>query len=234
MRYIAIFLLIANLAYVFWSVTRPPAAAGPAGEEGSGDRPLLNTGITLVSEFAAQAAEQAELNAEADARCTRITGFASIDAANSLLIDVQQTGYSGGLALTGEPLPSQYRVYLPPASSQSIATITLDGLSERLSAADLQIDSYLITRGTLSNGIALGVFNDESNALRVQSEVAALGYEPRIEEIPRSTGEIGVWLLNPQSAPLNEAEWLDLSAERPGLIRSENLCQTLVQASQFP
>ena len=59
MRYIAIFLLVANLGYVIWNFTQtdqllPGRSPGQARENWA----LLNTGITLVSEFTAQSAEQ--------------------------------------------------------------------------------------------------------------------------------------------------------------------------------
>ena len=239
MRYIAIFLLVANLGYVIWNFTQtdqilPGRSPGQASEQAPENWALLNTGITLVSEFTAQSAEQERLNALDSALCTLVSGFTSIDSASALLLDAEQLALTGGVILLGEPLPSQYRVYLPPSSSREIAAITLAGVSESSSAADLEIETYLITRGALANGVALGVFSARENADEVRAAVAELGYSPQIEEIPRSDGGIGVWLRNSDSGPLEEAEWLDLSTERSDLIRSENLCQTLVQASQFP
>ena len=239
MRYIAIFLLVANLGYVFWNVTRtdqtlPERSPGQSSEQATENRALLNTGITLISEFTAQSAEQERLNARDNALCTLVSGFASLDEASAFLLDAQQIDLAGDVLLLGEPMPSQYRVYLPPASSREIATIILEAASEAISAADLEVETYLITRGALVNGIALGVFSTQENADEVQTAVTQLGYTPQVEEIARSDGGYGVWLRNADSSPLNEAEWLDLSTERSDLIRSENLCQTLVQASQFP
>lgn len=229
MRYIAVFLILLNLAYLGWNLARPPV--GPVQTEAP--RPLLNTGLTLLNEYQADAAEQARLNALAERQCTLVSGFASLDGAALFMDEARGMGLEAALQLGGEPLPSQYRVYLPSASSRSIATITLDGLGERLAQTDLGIESYLITRGPLENAVALGVFADQDSARAVQEQVRGLGYEPRIEEIPRSTGGIEVWLRAPSSQRVEDAEWLDLTAERPALTRSENLCQTLVQAPQF-
>jgi hypothetical protein len=138
------------------------------------------------------------------------------------------------LNLTGVPLDPQYRVYIVPASSRNVATITLDGVSERLAAADLQVETYLITRGLLENGIGLGVFAAEDGAVAVMGQVTELGYDVEIEEIPRSEGEIQVWLRPPDSGQVGDSKWLDLSADRPYLTRTENLCETIAQATQFP
>lgn len=229
MRYIALFLLLLNLVYFGWNLSRP--APEPVVEPQS--RPLLNTGLTLLSEFEADSELQARLNALASRQCSGVSGLSTLDEANEFMAQARAAGLEAALELQGEALESQYRLYLPPASSRSIATITLDGLAERLQQAELEIDSYLITRGLLENAIALGVYEDLSRAQDVRASVAALGYAPEIEEIPRSTGEIRVWLRHPEAERVTEAEWLDLTAERPDLSRSENLCETLVQAPQF-
>lgn len=230
MRYIALFLVLANIAYFIWWETRPPRAEVPS----SGPRPLLNNGLMLLSEFDRQSALQARLNAEAARLCTVVSGFSSVDDANSFMAQARASGMTGLLNLTGTALEPQYRVYLPPASSREVAAITLDGLSERLQAAEIEAETYLITRGLLENGIALGVFDDGGAAQGVREAVSDLGYEVQIEEIPRSDGAAEVWLRPVESDRIDDAQWLDLSAERPDLTRSENLCETIAQASQFP
>ena len=230
MRYIVIFLLLANLVYLGWNYYQP-APSAPASEL---TRPLLNNGLMLLSEFEVVAAEQARLNAEAARLCAQITGFASVDDANSLIAAARALGLQATLELTGTALAPRFRVFLPPASSRSIATITLDSLSERIRNAGMQIETYLITRGLLENAIALGVFTSLSAAEMTRQQLQELGYEAEIEEIPRSDGDIEVWLKDPDSDQVGDTEWLDLSAERPELSRAENLCQTIAQVSQFP
>ena len=233
MRYIAVFLILANFAYLGWNLWQEQAAESPGTNEAVTQRPLLNTGLTLVSEYQAAAAEQAAREAEASRLCSLVAGFASLDEANTFIALAGQAGLSARLALSGDSLPSQYRVYLPPASSRSIATITMDGLGERLAEAGVDVETYLITRGLLENAIALGVYEQESAAAEVVAAVEALGYSPKSQDIPRSTGEPQVLLDPGPQARINEAEWLDLTAETPALSRSENVCETLVQARQF-
>ena len=136
--------------------------------------------------------------------------------------------------LAGEVLPPSYRVYLPPASNREIATITLDGLSERLVGENLQVETYLITRGLLENAVALGVFPVLEDALRIRDQVAGLGYLVEIEEIPQSTGALQLVLAKPDFTPLDVAEWLEFAGDRPDLTYSENLCETIAQGAQFP
>ncbi len=230
MRYIAVFLVIGNLVYFGWNQTHPRENALLASES----RPLLNNGLMLVSEFEAQSAQQALENAEATRVCSIVSGFNSIDEANSFMAAARNLSLGALLNFTGEALPSQYRVFLAPASSRGITIITLEGLSERITEAELEVESYLITRGLLENAIALGVYLTMAEAESVQRVITAFGYAPEIEEMFRSEGEIQVWLRPANSAQVETAQWLDLSAERPDLTRTENLCETIAQASQFP
>ena len=225
MRYIAIFLLLANIAYLAWSYFVEEA---PVARVASAPRPLLNSGLILLSEYQQQLAE---LLAES---CFTVASFESTDEATSFIGELDQRQFAASLRLTGEMLDSRYRVFLAPASSRGIATITLDSLSDTLAAARLQIESYLITRGSLENCIALGVFAQRDNAQQVQNQLLALGYAAEIEEIPRSTGEIQVWLQLLQADAMENPEWLELTASRPDLRIMENLCETIAQGSQFP
>ena len=225
MRYIAIFLLLVNIGYFSW-VRYAAEPIAPAVT--STPRLLLNSGLTLVSEYEAQLVAQSALN------CFTIGSFSTIDDASSLIAEMGEAVLASSVVLSGDPLSSQYRVFIPPASSRGIATITLDGLSEVLRAADMESEIYLIARGMLENGIALGVFSKLGDAQAARNGVQGLGYAPQIEEIPRSTGDIEVQLQVMEQYVLENPGWPDLTAGRPNLIITENLCETIAQGTQFP
>jgi cell division septation protein DedD len=76
-----------------------------------------------------------------------------------------------------------YWVYLPamPTREQALTTArTLSGKGVR--------DYYVVTAGDQQNTISLGLFRDQSNAERRRSEVAALGFTPKVntrtEDLP--------------------------------------------------
>lgn len=225
MRYIAIFLLLANIGYFAW--VRFGAQPQPLSPP-QAPRPLLNTGLTLVSEFQEQLAARPQL------RCFTVASFDTNDDASSFIAQFAEIAFDARLHLTGEPLSSQYRVFLPPASSRGIATITLDSLSDSLLEAQMQIETYLITRGPLENGIALGVFGERDNAEAALAAVQSLGFAPQIEEIARSSGEIQVRLQMLEQDVSENPEWLDLTLDRPDLTITENVCETIAQGTQFP
>lgn len=231
MKYIAIFLLLANLGYFAWLNLAVAPVTVPIRPEPA---PLLSDGMILLSEYQAQVAEDGLIARQQSQICLIITGFANRDDANGFVDEVAASGLQTTLQPLGEVLPSQFRVYLAPASSRAIATITLDGLSERASETATELEFYLITRGTLENGIALGVFDSREEALEIQAQVSEMGYSPEIQEIPRSDGGISVTLRTSGSLTLDSMEWLDLVAERPYLKATENLCETIAQGEQFP
>ena len=225
MKYIAIVLLLANLGYFAWNYQQPLSAPVP-----QTPRPLLNTGLTLISEYDQQSAALAQ---EAARQCSVVTGFVSVDEANGFIENARALNLQAFLNIGESQSEPQYRVYLPPTPSREIATLTLDDLSERLLTAELEIETYLITRGELENAVALGVYLTRREAAVVQSQVYELGYTPFIDEIAEPDGLVQVWLRPTESERVNEAEWLDLSAQNGDLTRQENLCQTIAQASQF-
>ena len=225
MRYIAIFLLLANIGYFSWVRYSAQRITAPVPNT---PRLLLNSGLTLVSEYELQSAAQPALT------CFTIQSFSTIDDASSLIATMGEAVFSSTVRLSGDPLSSQYRVFIPPASSRGIAIITLDGLREGLIAAEMEMESDLITRGMLENGITLGVFSQQGDAQAARNGVQQLGYAAKIDEIPRSTGEIQVQLQVLERYVLENPAWLDLAAGRLNLTITENVCETIAQGSQFP
>jgi hypothetical protein len=231
MKYIAIFLFLGNVGYFLWSAS---PLAEPVTLQRPAPRPLLNNGLTLLEEYQTQRDEFLLTELQASKTCLRVGGFNTSDEANSFIFSAQEEGLSGQLRFEGEQLPSQYRVFLPPASSRAIAAIVLEALSEASEAAGLRLETYLITRGSLENAIALGVFESFELATDIEAQVANLGYRPKVEEVVRSVGGIAVWLESTDSLGLQSIEWLDLAQESQDLIASENLCETIAQGEQFP
>ena len=221
MRYIAIFLLMANIVYFSWIRYSDPPITLPVA---STPRLLLNSGLTLVSEYEAQHA----LN------CFTIESFNTIDDASSFIAEMGEAAFSSNVNLSGDPLSSEYRVFIPPASSLEIATIILNELRESLIAAKLEVKSYLIARGMLENGIAMGVFSQLGDAEASRNAIRRLGYTLEIEEIPRSTGKIQVQLQVLERYVLENPTWLDLTGGPLNLTITENVCETIAQGSQFP
>ena len=231
MKYIVLFLILANLGYFAWlSVGATPIV--PIGFSES--RPLLSDGMMLLSEYNARVAGE-ELILSAQSRtCLTVTGFSNFDDAISFEDVASNSGLSTSQQLMGSLLASLFRVYLPPASSQAVAAITLDTVKEKVAVSELAIETYLVTRGLLENSIALGVVSSLTEADEIQSALVSLGYNPEIQELPQSDGGIAVYLSAASSLSLESSEWLSLILQRPYLAAVENVCETIAQGAQFP
>jgi len=231
LKYIVLFLILANLGYFAWlSVGATPIV--PIGFSES--RPLLSDGMMLLSEYNARVAGE-ELILSAQSRtCLTVTGFSNFDDAISFEDVASNSGLSTSQQLMGSLLASLFRVYLPPASSQAVAAITLDTVKEKVAVSELAIETYLVTRGLLENSIALGVVSSLTEADEIQSALVSLGYNPEIQELPQSDGGIAVYLSAASSLSLESSEWLGLVLQRPYLAAVENVCETIAQGAQFP
>jgi len=231
MRYIVVTLLIANLAYFGWQLYSPPIAL-PA--DSAISRPLLNQGLVLLSEFNETVAATGEIDATPAKLCYLVEDFYSIEEANNFINLVENRGYLAELNPADENSPPQFRAYLAPAANREMATTSLDRLREQLADQGLQVETYLITRGPLENAVALGVYSDMVEIQRLDSQLAGLGYEVEVEEIPMTSESYQLVLAKADFSPLDIAEWLDFAGDRPDLSYSENLCEVIAQGIQFP
>jgi hypothetical protein len=225
MRYTVVFLILANLAYFGWNY-RYPLPESPRGAA----QPLINSGLTLVSEFEEQTGFAA---LEARRQCSLVSGFESADEAENFMTQARGRGLQAFLAGSLATSRSQYQVFLPPTASTEIARLTLADLAQRVEEAGIEAETYLITRGQLQNAVALGVFESATEAVVLRDQVSELGYSPQIQQFDAFVSSVQVWLRPTESERVNELEWLDLTGVRPHLSRVENLCQTIAQASQF-
>ncbi|MFT6093072.1 MAG: hypothetical protein ACJA2Q_000962 [Pseudohongiellaceae bacterium] len=225
------FLILTNLGYFAW-LKFGAIPIAPVGLSESG--PLLSDGMILLSEYNARVAEEDLIRSAQSRMCLTVTGFSNFDDAVSFENAAFNSGLSTSQQLIGSLLASQFRVFLPPASSQAVAAITLDALNEKVAQAELAIETYLITRGLLENAIALGVVSSLAEAEEIQSALVNLGYIPEIQELLQSDGGIAVHLSAASSLSLESSQWLGLILQRSYLVAVENVCETIAQGAQFP
>ncbi len=115
----------------------------------------------------------------------------------------------------GEP---SYWVYRAPEVSRKEALRRLHELQAK------GIDSYVIPKGELENGISFGVFSRLSGAEARLAEVKRLGYVADIHRMERTYEEIWVVLGAGEEAKLGQELWLELLNREEGLERRQNFC----------
>jgi len=127
-----------------------------------------------------------------------------------------------------------YRVYLPAEPGRQAALDLIAELRRDSEAAGLSMDSYIVSGGNLDNAISLGLFSDERNALRVQTQVQTLGYSPVIAPEERQSSRfwlvIGAAAVSDNFLESIRAQMLDVT----DFSVRENLCEMIAHQEQFP
>ncbi|MEX0618728.1 MAG: SPOR domain-containing protein [Pseudohongiellaceae bacterium] len=242
MRTVILLLLVTNLGFLAWNMFQPPWQDLVVGSD-YGARAV--PGITLLAERT----PEPDIPTEPERPASRVIGpqsgggamnciaiglFPTLDDAFQFIAQARELGFNAELAVDGPMLDPQYRVFLPPAESREMATTMLDELNRRALDQGMTLESYLVTRGELENGVALGVFNQADNATEIVRQVASLGFEVRISEVPQTDGDISVHLKNLENERLGDTLWSQLILDRPYLDQSQNVCETIAQGRQFP
>jgi hypothetical protein len=161
--------------------------------------------------------------------CMMLGPFASEEAAR-VVMPVSGVSFrieSRSEAVAAVPL---YRAMIPPAASRELALARQSEVRAAIERAGGRIETYLVTSGPIANAVSLGVFSEQSNALNVQSLLAAEGIDVVVERENRS--EVRHWLVTDDSKAIEIMEEnVNFQASAVALSRvSENLCETIAQA----
>ena len=117
---------------------------------------------------------------------------------------------------------SNYWVYLKPEISRKEALRRLSELQKK------GIDSYIIPRGNLANGISLGIYTNQTLAVTMRDRTKEMGYAPEIIETPRQQQQIWIFLTTREASVLNEETWLNLLSNEDSLEKRKNICSELL------
>lgn len=230
MRWVFFSLLAANVAFFVWHSLSAPAV-GPSFEPEFIPPPVpLSSAkqVRLLRELAPSAVRvRRESPIENPSLCFMVGAFASqVDAkefmARLAALDVLSFEHPVDLS-AGEG----YWVYLQPFANRDEARRRLAELQAR------GIDSYIIPKGELENGISLGVFTRRDLAEARLTELKRLGLPVNLYNIERSYREHWVMLGEAEEHKLDESVWATLLAENISLRRRQNLCSDVASAKNF-
>lgn len=257
MRGVVLGLLLANLVPVIWFLLQPShnnSSSSALRAVVSGQEAAV-TSIALLSEAPEQSlvpyggaidtvqiastgvpshAESFEVELPGQPQsCVELGPFATRQLADSMIASVAPDIVLE-LESRMQQLPSSYRVYLAPFGNREAASESLDRLRAALTVNALAIETFLIPRGELANGIALGLFSEQRNALNVKEQVEGLGFSVTIREEPRQGEQL--WLFSHPFDFEGKIEPLrsSLAELAPSAQLLEKLCQTIAQDIQLP
>lgn len=238
MRGLLLGLLLANILYVGLAFALRAKVAGgenlPAGEES------IST-VQLVSEvYPGQLLSYPQgpgvlfpgsgqtIELSPHPYCAQVGGFESLEDANDF-VAVTASKFRAVLDVRQLAVKSQYRVYLPPFEGREVAVDAIEQLRATLTANNIVIDSFLIPQGELANGIALGLFSEQTNAANVKLQLEKFGYDVMVQEVPGTRQELNVMIGELESGATFQGYWSEIQRARPYLRMVEKLCETIAQ-----
>lgn len=116
------------------------------------------------------------------------------------------------------PAGPGYWVYLAPEENRKLALRRLNELQVK------GVDSYVIPRGELENGISLGVFSKKALSDARIKEMAAIGLSPKVEIIERTYRELWVMLNRGEGQKMSKLTWERAMDGINVLERRQNFC----------
>lgn len=170
-RVLVFALLAANLGYCAWSLSQPSKPVVEAPPPSPEVKPLV-----LIREREEQLLrEGGDLGSGMDSDCYALGPFQTQAdvrrVANAMATTVAQSRQRQQM----QTLDRGFWVYLPAVSTREDAL----NLARELSAAGLK-DYYVVTAGDRENTVSLGLFKEETNAVRRQAALQALGFDAQI------------------------------------------------------
>lgn len=173
---------------------------------------VRETASILPSSSAAQTA------GDEGARCEMVGAFRNKnEAANFIerLIAVGAVARQKEMVLPAGP---GYWVYLKPERSREGAFQKLKELQSR------GIDSYVIPKGELVNGISLGMFSQKDLSEMRLREMKDYGLQPMLEVVERTYREFWVMLDQGEESKMSEITWTRVLDGFDSVERRQNFC----------
>lgn len=228
MRWIFWFLLLCNFAMIAWRTLQPsPSYTYAKRAEPTTDVPQ----IRLLSELPESSRQRNRINppvpAEERSLCFMAGAFKDAAEAQQFIdrlavLDVKAFIHPVDLS-TGEG----YWVFLDPLANRDAARRRLVELQAR------GIDSYIIPKGELENGISLGLFTRMDLAQARLEEMNKIGLAAKMQPVDRSYRELWVMLGEGEQHKLGESAWNELLQENLSLQQRQNFCSDVASAKNF-
>ena len=229
MRWIVGSLVAINIVVLVWQllVRDPQANLPPVASQQTlnGAQPIKLLGELEEETLQAMLAdrERVRLNVPSDAEssqplCTLIGPFEKVLRAEYFVERLEALDVKSAVQEVEIPGEVGYWVYLPSLSSRKEAFNKLRELQSK------GIDSYVIPRGELENGISFGMFSQEKLAKQRLADMRQQSYEAELKEVERSYKEIWVILQPGQSQLLDQESWQSVLASENNLERRQNYC----------
>lgn len=228
MRLIFIFLLIANLAFfIFAYFIDDESVPAPAPSNKKLLQNIDNNLVLLTEKEGSSAPAQVQKKSvshqvssgeKSSDLCTMIGPFVQLLHAEYMVEKLAALDVAAQITSVAIKNGDAYWVYLPPEMSEKEALRRLYELQKK------NIESYIITKGELTNGISFGRYADNLEAEEKMKAIKEQGYEAQIKAIPKAINETWVLLSPGADDKISQSTWLDLMSQQQNLEKRQNFC----------
>lgn len=125
------------------------------------------------------------------------------------------------------PAGSRYQIYLPPEDSHRAALRKLAELQAK------KVDSYIIPKGELGNGISLGMFSKKNLAEQRMRDMRGIGLAPEMNVIERTYWELWAMLAPGEDGKMSKLTWSRVMEGINNLERRQNFCLDVASKDNF-
>jgi hypothetical protein len=238
MRLVFFALLAVNVAALILqlSIWRPevPGVSVAGGHGGGAKLELLaerhgSKSLAAGQRLSAQSQSSMGAGAERDPEklCEMVGPYDALLQAEYLLERLQALGATAEVREIEVPEGVGYWVHLPPELSRKQALQRLREVQAE------KIDSYLIPRGELANGVSLGMFTQQALAIARKKELRQLGYDAEIKEITRAHREVWVVLAPGSGQIISDKAWVELLDDKNNVEKQQKYCQGVASEQKF-
>lgn len=168
-----------------------------------------------------------ELAVDSRPLCTYVGPFQDMLPAEYLVENLQALDVSAQVRKVEVPGDPNFWVYQSPEPSRKAALRRLHEMQAK------NIDSYVIPKGELENGISFGVFSSRARAEERLAVILSLGYEAAVRPIPRTFEEIWVSLGVGEAEKVADERWFELLNREDGLEKRQNFCSPVASGEKF-
>lgn len=230
MRWIFILLLVVNGVLLMWRQFAPPTneASQTVAEDivkPEGARLQLVSEVGDVVAFKKNPKQ--ESNSSKRPLCRSVGAFSSLEQANDFIARLKAIDVKASIEQVELTVGESYWVYLPSEGSRADARRKLAELQA------LKIDSYIIPKGELENGISLGVFSRSVLAQRRIADMKQRGLSPLLHTTEKTNSEIWVFLEHEEEQKLDEKWWESLVVQEFKLDERQNFCLAVASQENF-
>ena len=221
MRFIFFLLLLANIALLIWRFTigLPDRSSAQSHGVSAQSAILQGKSLRLVGEPEDLKFEVSQAGVSRSAPLCKMVGpFEQEQQAENFIerlavLDVHARVHA--MEVSAGP---GYWVHFPAEPNRDKARRQLAELQSR------GVDSYIIPKGELENGISVGVFSQRGSAQAKLAQLQAMGYKPKVLTIDRSHRELWVLLKEGDEQKIGESTWNTLIHKSFSLQEQENVC----------